>query len=79
MLMDNKPASGLKDNRYANAEVEVICGEKFENAYNDYLNPRVAMAMCHVAKYVDAGGDVKALERRLQEQNNEQEKKFVLI
>ena len=71
MPMDNKPDSGLKDNRYANVEVEVVCGEEFEKAYNDYLNRRVAMAMRHVAEYVDAGGDVKALEWRLQEQNDE--------
>jgi hypothetical protein len=71
MAMDNKPASDLKDNRYANAEVEVVCGEEFEKAYNDYLNRRVSMAMRHVAEYVDAGGDVKALEKRLQDNNDE--------
>ena len=71
MAMDNKPASDLKDNRYANVEVEVVCGEKFEKAYNDYLNRRVSMAMRHVAEYVDAGGDVKALEKRLQDNNDE--------
>ena len=53
MPMDNKPDSGLKDNRYANAEVEVVCGEGFEKAYNDYLNRRVSMAMRHIAEYVD--------------------------
>ena len=71
MSTENKPDSGLKDNRYANAEVEVFYGEESEKAYNDYLNRRVAMAMRHVAEYVDAGGDVKALERRLQEKNDE--------
>ena len=69
MPMENKPDSGLKDNRYANAEVEVICGEEFEKAYNDYINRRVAMAMRHVAEYVEAGGDVNALLKRLQEKN----------
>ena len=43
MTIDNKPASGIKDNRYANIEVEVVCGEEFEKAYNDYLNRRVSM------------------------------------
>ena len=43
MTIDNKPASGLKDNRYANVEVEVVCGEGFEKAYNDYLNRRASM------------------------------------
>ena len=71
MPTENKPDSGLEDNRYANAEVEVFYGEESEKAYNDYLNRRVAMAMRHVAEYVDAGGDVKALERRLQEKNDE--------
>ena len=71
MAMDNKPASDLKDNRYANVEVEVVYGEEFEKAYNDYLNRRVSMAMRHVAEYVDAGGDVKALEKRLQDNNDE--------
>ena len=71
MPMDNKHDSGLKDNRYANAEVEVVCGEGFEKAYNDYLNRRVSMAMRHIAEYVDNGGDVKALERRLQEDDKE--------
>ena len=71
MPMENKPDSGLKDNHYANAEVEVFYGEESEKAYNDYLNRRVAMAMRHVAEYVDAGGDVKALERRLQEKDDE--------
>ena len=71
MPMENKPDSGLKDNRYANAEVEVFYGDQSEKAYNDYLNRRVAMAMRHVAEYVDAGGDVKALEKRLQEKNDE--------
>ena len=71
MAMDNKPASDLKDNRYANVEVEVVCGEEFEKAYNDYLNRRVSMAMRHVAEYVDAGGDVKALEKRLQDNNDD--------
>lgn len=71
MAMDNKPASDLKDNRYANVEVEVVCGEEFEKAYNDYLNRRVSMAMRHVAEYVDAGGDVKVLEKRLQDNNDE--------
>ena len=67
MPTENKPDSGLEDNRYANAEVEVFYGDESEKAYNDYLNRRVAMAMRHVAEYVDAGGDVKALEKRLQE------------
>lgn len=58
---------GLKDNRYANVEVEVFYGEEFEEVYNDFMNRRVAMAMRHVAEYVEAGGDVKALEKRLQE------------
>lgn len=71
MAMDNKPASDFKDNRYANVEVEVVCGEEFEKAYNDYLNRRVSMAMRHVAEYVDAGGDVKVLEKRLQDNNDE--------
>ena len=71
MSMENKPDSGLKDNRYANAEVEVFYGEESEKAYNDYLNQRVAMAMRHVAEYVDAGGDVKALEKRLQEKDDD--------
>lgn len=71
MSMENKPDSGLKDNRYANAEVEVFYGEESEKAYNDYLNRRVAMAMRHVAEYVDAGGDVKALEKRLQEKDDD--------
>ena len=71
MPMENKPDSGLKDNRYANAEVEVFYGEESEKAYNDYLNRRVAMAMRHVAEYVDAGGDVKALEKRLQEKDDD--------
>lgn len=71
MTIDNKPASGLKDNRYANVKVEVVCGEEFEKAYNDYLNRRVSMAMRHVAEYVDAGGDVRALEKRLQDNNDE--------
>ena len=71
MSMENKPDSGLKDNRYANAEVEVIFGSEFEKAYNDYLNRRVSMAMRHVAEYVDTGGDVKVLEKRLQEQIDE--------
>ena len=30
MPMENKPDSGLKDNRYANAEVEVFYGEESE-------------------------------------------------
>ena len=71
MPTENKPDSGLEDNRYANAEVEVFYGDESEKAYNDYLNRRVAMAMRHVAEYVDAGGDVKALEKRLQEKNDE--------
>ena len=58
---------GLKDNRYANVEVEVFYGEEFEEVYNDFMNRRVAMAMRHVAEYVEAGGDVNALEKRLQE------------
>ena len=71
MSTENKPNSGLKDNRYANAEVEVFYGDEFEKAYNDYLNRRVAMSMRYVAEYVDAGGDVKALDKRLQENDNE--------
>ena len=71
MAMDNKSASDLKDNRYANVEVEVVCGEEFDKAYNDYLNRRVSMAMRHIAEYVDVGGDVKALEKRLQDNNDE--------
>lgn len=71
MPTENKPDSGLEDNRYANAEVEVFYGDESEKAYNDYLNRRVAMAMRHVAEYVDAGGDVKALEKRLQEKDDD--------
>ena len=67
--MENKDDSGLKDNRYTDAEVEVYYGEDFEKAYDDYLNRRVAMAMRHVAEYVEAEGDVNALMKRLQEKN----------
>lgn len=65
--MENKDDSGLKDNQYANAEVEVYYGEDFEKAYDDYLNRRITMAMRHVAEYVEAEGDVNALMKRLQE------------
>ena len=65
--MENKDDSGLKDNWYADAEVEVFYGEDFEKAYDDYLNRRVAMAMPHVTEYVESGGDVNALLKRLQE------------
>ena len=65
--MENKDDSGLKDNQYANAEVEVYYGEDFEKTYDDYLNRRITMAMRHVAEYVEAEGDVNALMKRLQE------------
>ena len=65
--MENKGDSSLKDNCYADVELEVFYSEEFEKAYNDYLNRRVAMGMRHVAEYVEAGGDVKALLKRLQE------------
>ena len=65
--MENKGESSLKDNCYAGVEVEVFYGEEFEKAYNDYLDRRVAMAMRHVAEYVEAEGDVNALMKRLQE------------
>ena len=60
----------LKDNRYANAEVEVVYGNEFEKAYYDFLNRRVSLARRHVAEYVETRGDVKALLKRLQENDD---------
>ncbi len=68
--MNSKRESTLKDNRYIHAEVEVVHGEMFEKAYNDYLNRRVSMAMRHVAEFVDSGGDVKELAKRLHQNND---------
>ncbi len=70
MQMNNERESSLKDNRYVYAEVEVVHGEMFEKAYNDYLDRRVAMAMRHVAEFVDSGVDVKELAKRLHQNND---------
>ncbi len=68
--MNSKREFTLKDNRYIHAEVEVVHGEMFEKAYNDYLNRRVSMAMRHVAEFVDSGGAVNALLKCSQERND---------
>lgn len=65
MQMRNKTNSGLNNNRYADAEVEVVYGKDFEKVYNDFLSRRVAMTMRHVDEYTKSGGDVKLLLERL--------------